>query len=354
MKRAYRMGLRGLLCTLWLLAAGLAYGGCLANNLRGTNLSGAEFATQTLPGRLGYEYAYPSRSDLVYFQSTGMNLIRLPFRWERVQHSLKGPLDTAEVAQIARVIDWARELDLCVLLDLHNYGTYHGQRIGSDAVEASAFEDVWLRLAAAFPDANTTALGLMNEPAALPVPQWLAVAQSTVLALRRKGASHWLMVGSGRWSGAHEFEKRFDGISAAEAFWSFTDPLKHYAIELHQYADNNYSGTSTECIAPERIDKIMQRLALWSQANNVRFFMGEFGVGNSAACLADLRALLQPMKDSSVWLGWSYWSAGARWGPYPFSIQPGKGPEAAQLTLLREFLPLRLPSPLASNRRPAP
>jgi endoglucanase len=344
----------GLHFLLWMLSAGLAYAGCFDSSLKGTNLSGAEFASQKLPGVLGYDYAYPTRSDLVFFKSTGMNLIRLPFRWERVQHSLKGPLDSAEVAQITRVLGWARELDLCILLDLHNYGTYQGQRIGSEAVDASAFEDVWLRLAAAFPDNTTTALGLMNEPAALPVPQWIALAQSTVLALRREGASHWLMVGSGRWSGAHEWDKQFDGLSAAEAFWSFNDPLKRYAVELHQYADNNYSGTSTDCIAPERLKKIMQTLALWSQANQVRLFMGEFGTGNSAACLADLRALLRPMQDNRVWLGWSYWSAGVRWGPYPFSIQPGKGPEAAQLALLREFLPQALPSPLASIHRAAP
>jgi endoglucanase len=268
-----------------------------------------------------------------------MNLIRLPFRWERVQHSLKAPLDTAEVAQITRVLGWARELDLCVLLDLHNYGSYHAQRIGSVAVEASAFEDVWLRLAEAFPDANTTALGLMNEPAALAVPQWMALAQSTVLALRKSGSSHWLMVGSGRWSGAHEWTSRYDGVTAAEAFARFSDPLHRLAVELHQYADSNSSGTGTDCVAPERLTHMMQVLAQWSQTTHVRFFMGEFGTGNSAACLADLRALLQPMQDSHVWLGWSYWSAGARWGTYPFSIQPGKGPEAAQLTLLRTFLP---------------
>ncbi len=327
------------LCLLWLLGAGFAQGSCLDSSLKGTNLAGAEFAAQRLPGVLGYDYAYPVRSDLVYFKSTGMNLIRLPFRWERVQHSLKGPLDVLEVARIARVLGWARELDLCVLLDLHNYGTYQSQRIGSDAVDAHAFEDVWLRLAAAFPDANSTALGLMNEPAAMSVPQWLALAQSTVLALRNYGSAHWLMVGSGRWSGAHEWNNRFEGVSAAEAFAHFTDPQKRWAVELHQYADNNYSGTGTECIAPERLASIMQTLTLWSRVNHVRFFMGEFGMANTAACLADLRALLQPMQDSRVWLGWSYWAAGARWGPYPFSIQPGNGPEAAQLTLLREFLP---------------
>lgn len=334
----------------WLLAAGLAHGSCLDRQLKGVNLAGAEFAAQHLPGVLGTDYSYPSRADLAFFKSTGMNLVRLPFRWERVQHSLKSPLDEAEVAQIRRVIGWARELDLCILLDLHNYGSYRSQKIGSGAIDGSAFEEIWLRLAAAFPDASTTALGLMNEPAALAPPYWMALAQSTVLALRRAGASHWIMVGSARWSGAHEWDKRFDGLSAAEAFARFSDPLQRFAVELHQYVDNNYSGTGTACIAPERLDRIMQALTLWSRARQVRFFMGEFGAARAPECLADLRALLQHMQDSSVWLGWSYWSAGARWGAYPFSIQPGRGPEAPQLTLLREFLP----APQAGSGGPVP
>jgi len=329
---------RLLWCLIGLLGGSLAHAGCQDKSLKGTNLSGAEFATKNLPGVLGTDYAYPARSDLEFFKSTGANLIRLPFRWERVQHSPNGPLDAAEVAQITRVLGWARALDLCVLLDLHNYGTYFSQPIGSSAALGSAFEDVWLRLASAFPDANTVALGLMNEPAAVPTTQWMAMAQSTVLALRKAGASHWLMVGSARWSGAHEWDKRYDGLSAAEAFGRFKDPLNRYAVELHQYMDSNHSGTSTECIAPERLDKVMGRLAQWSQTHRVRFFMGEFGAGNTPACLAALRALLQPMQDNRVWLGWSYWSAGARWGPYPFNIHPGKGPEAAQLTLLRTYM----------------
>jgi endoglucanase len=331
-----------------MLWAAVARGGCLDPQLKGVNLAGAEFAAEKLPGVLGTDYAYPTRDALVFFKATGMNLIRLPFRWERVQHSLKSPLDSAEVAQIARVIGWARELDLCILLDLHNYGTYRSQRIGSDAVPPAAFEDVWLRLAAAFPDANTTALGLMNEPAAMPAAQWMALAQSTVLALRRSDASHLLMVGSARWSGAHEWTQRFDGQSAGEAFEHFTDPLARVAVELHQYADNNYSGTSTECIAPQRLRSLMQTVAQWSQTRHVRFFMGEFGTASAPACLADLRVLLQAMQDSNVWLGWSYWAAGDRWGPYPFSIQPGPTPEAAQLTLLREFLPA------TAHRKPGP
>ena len=322
------------------LGMGTAHSGCLQGPLKGVNLAGAEFGTKKLPGVLGTDYAYPSRDDLAYFRASGMNVIRLPVRWERVQRVLHGPLDAAEVAQIKRVMAWARALGLCVVLDLHNYATYASQPIGSSAVSAQAFEDVWLRLAAAFADADTTALGLMNEPAAMPVPAWLALAQSTVLALRSAGAPHLLLLGSGRWSGAHEFEKLFDGISSAQAFARFTDPLNRYAVELHQYADANFSGTSADCIPPQRLVTTMQALERWSRSSGVRLFMGEFGVGSSEACLADLRALLGPMQDARIWLGWTYWAAGARWGKYPFSIHPAQGAaEAAQLGVLRQFLP---------------
>jgi endoglucanase len=322
-----------------MLWTGLAYGVCLDAPLKGVNLAGAEFGSQKLPGALGFDYAYPSREEMAYFKAAGMNTIRLPFRWERVQHALLGPLDTAELAQISRVLGLAREMGLCIVLDMHNYGTYRAQKIGSDEVNQAAFEDVWLRLLAAFPDASNTAFGLMNEPAAMQSTKWISTAQSTVLALRRAGDKHLLLVGSGRWSGAHEWEKRFEGSSAADAFEHFIDPLNLYAIELHQYVDNNYSGTTIECIDPDRLRRTMQLLASWGQAHKVRFFMGEFGTANSADCLTDLRTLLEPMRDEKVWLGWTYWAAGAMWGAYPFSIQPGKGPEALQLTVLREFLP---------------
>jgi endoglucanase len=239
-------GFRALLmCALGLLLCTSVQAGCLdQTRLRGVNLSGAEFGHERLPGVLGKDYTYPSRNDLVYFRDMQMNVIRLPFRWERIQRQIGEPLDTTELAQLRQVVDWAKALDLCVVLDLHNFGTYHGRVLGTANLPASAFIDVWLRLHQAFGNSNETAFGLMNEPAAMSVPQWMAVAQQTVLALRSAGARHLLLVGSGRWSGAHEFDKEFDGISAAKAFGNFKDPLNNFAIELHQYADADYSGTS--------------------------------------------------------------------------------------------------------------
>ena len=328
-----------MLCGLGLLFCLSSQAGCLDQpRLQGVNLSGAEFGHERLPGALGKDYTYPSRSDLAYFRGMQMNVIRLPFRWERIQKQINGPLDAAELAQIRQVVDWAKALNLCVVLDLHNFGTYHGRVIGSPSLPASAFSDVWLRIYQAFGNANDTAFGLMNEPAALSLPQWMAVAQQTVLELRTAGSRHLLLIGSGRWSGAHEFAKEIDGTSGVAGFQKFNDPINNFAIELHQYADADFSGTSSQCIAAARLKAIMADVTKWAKQEKKRVFLGEFGVSASAECLEALRALLESAQDMTVWLGWTYWSAGPWWGSYPMSIQPVNTRDTAQGSLLRNFL----------------
>ena len=51
----------------------------------GVNLSGAEFGQNILPGTYGTQYTYPTTAEVDYYKGKGMNMIRLPFRWERLQ-----------------------------------------------------------------------------------------------------------------------------------------------------------------------------------------------------------------------------------------------------------------------------
>jgi endoglucanase len=76
-----------------------------------------------------------------------MNLIRLPFLWERLQRSLNAPLDTNELARIETVVGFAAERGIIVLLDPHNSARYNGNLIGSSEVPVSAFADFWRRIA---------------------------------------------------------------------------------------------------------------------------------------------------------------------------------------------------------------
>ena len=331
-------GLLTVLCTT-LLCAGVQAGCLDQERLLGVNLSGAEFGHDRLPGVLNKDYVYPSRKDLAYFRGLKMNVVRVPFRWERLQKQINSALDPSELVQLQRVVAWATELDLCVLLDMHNFGAHHGRNLGSPGLPAGAFTDVWLRLHREFDRPDRVAFGLMNEPAPLPVAQWMAIAQQTVLALRQAGAKHLLLVSSGRWSGAHEWATQFDGASAATGFRNFRDPLNNFAFEVHQYADANYSGTGSTCIDPAQLRTLMTNITSWAKQENKRLFLGEFGVASSSNCLAALTALLESMQDPGAWLGWTYWSAGPWWGSYPFSIQPGDGETAPQTNVLRAFLP---------------
>src|SRR4030095_3450839 len=60
----------------------------------GVNLAGAEFTPTQLRGIYNTHYTYPTTAEVDYFTGKGMNIIRLPFRWERLQHSLDAAFDS--------------------------------------------------------------------------------------------------------------------------------------------------------------------------------------------------------------------------------------------------------------------
>ena len=65
----------------------------------GVNLAGAEFGTN-FPGTYNVDYTYPTTVQLDYYQANGLNLIRLPIKWERIQAGLNGNLNEAELGRI--------------------------------------------------------------------------------------------------------------------------------------------------------------------------------------------------------------------------------------------------------------
>lgn len=311
---------------------------CVSNSgLKGVNLAGAEFNGSKLPGVVYKDYVYPNKGEFDYFSSIGATTIRLPFLWTRIQPSLFGPLNSAELGHLQSVIAMAKSRGMCVILDVHNYGSYRGNIIGSAEVPAKAFDDLWLRLAAEFRDPSVTAFGLMNEPAKLPIAQWANIAQQTVNALRKSGAKNLVLVSGGRWSGVHEWEKSIGGTSNALAFAHFQDPLKRSWIEVHQYADPYYSGTGGTCLPAANFVKMFDKITHWARANDQKLFLGEFGTPSNQLCLEALNAILAQMKDENVWRGWTYWAAGSWWGSYPLSIEPQNGREAPQTDILKKY-----------------
>lgn len=334
--RARQLGLVVLLVLL--LVAPSSFADCLAGRLVGVNLAGAEFNSSRLPGTLYKDYAYPTSSDLRYFQSIGASVIRLPFRWERLQPTLFAELSATEVKSIQRVVEIANSLGVCVILDVHNYASYRGNVIGSQEVPVAAFLDLWSRIYAAFPSPAETAFGLMNEPAKISLSDWASIAQQSVDNLRNKGSRHLILVSGGRWSGAHDWFATTGGASNTEAFAGFRDKGNNYVIEVHQYADSNFSGTKTDCAEPQRMGAILGKVGEWAQMHGHKLFLGEFGVAATDSCLKVLDTMLSSVADGNVWRGWTYWAAGQWWGSYPFSVQPKEGMDAIQTKVLKQYL----------------
>ncbi len=90
----------------------------------GVNLAGAEFGVNQMPGVYNIDYTYPTVAEINYYASKNIKLLRLPFRWERIQHTLNGSLDSIELHRIASFVDSCAVKGIKVILDLHNYGTY--------------------------------------------------------------------------------------------------------------------------------------------------------------------------------------------------------------------------------------
>lgn len=311
------------LLTLFLLTPALmpldSWAGCLDKpRLTGVNLAGAEFNSRKLPGVIFKDYTYPSSKELTYIAAQGANIIRLPFRWERLQPTLGGAFDAAELKRIQNVVSQAQLLDMCVLLDVHNYAKYYAAPITTPEAQ-NAFTQLWVKLAEQLGNPDYVALGLMNEPAHIPLASWAALAKQTLAELRAAGATHLVMVGGGGWNGLHSWFSEKDGLSNAKAFADLKDPLNRSVIEVHQYADSYYSGTEQNCYPPDHFNPRFERIAQWAQENDLQLFLGEFGMAATDACLQTLERFLQLM-EGNEWKGWSYWAAGSWWGNYPFAL----------------------------------
>lgn len=309
---------------------------------RGVSLSSAEFGEKNLPGVEGKDYTYPSVQSTAYFQAKGMNLMRLPFRWERLQPQLMGEFDAAELARLRGFVLGTTARGLHVLLDPHNYAAWHEKRVGTPEVPIAAFADFWRRLALQFKDNERVQFGLMNEPHSLPTETWAEAAQAAVLAIRQTGAVNLITLPGNGWTGAWSWHiGTWYGTPNAQVMGRVRDPANRMLLEVHQYFDKDGSGGSPECVSPEVGAERLSQFTAWLRQNGQRALLGEIGGGNNPTCAAALRSALDHMHaNADVWAGWLWWAAGPWWGDYFLSIEPGPGGvDKPAMRLLGDYLP---------------
>lgn len=237
---------------------------------RGINVAGGEFGTPVdeethsfsnrNPGVHGRDYQYDSPETFDYLASKGIGLVRIPFRWERLQPLLGEELDPEELGRLRDVVSRAASARLGVVLDMHNYGAFYlhegdqGVRcpIGSERCPIDRFVDVWARISAAFADNDdVVAYGLMNEPIGLPSDGglsegevWHAASQQALSAIREQGDDKTIMVSGYFWAGVQHWVR-----------WNpepwIDDPEGRFLYEAHHYFDRDGSGRYEHSYAEE-------------------------------------------------------------------------------------------------------
>lgn len=305
----------------------LASGACL----RGVNLAGAEFGEDG--GAYGTAYTYPTDQTITYFAGKGFNSVRLPFSWSRLQPSLDAGFDPAEFGRLSDTIARLRAAGLTVVLDPHNYARYRGELIGSPAVPYEAFARFWTELALAFGNQDGIVFGLMNEPHTMATEQWLTGANAAITAIRGAGARNLILVPGNAWSGAHSWTEDGYGGANGTVMLGIKDPLDHYAFEVHQYFDDDFSGTKDNCSRADDAVAAIENFSHWLRDNGKRGYLGEFGVPGNEACIQALKRMVGVVeRDRDVWIGWAYW-AGGDWWPEKeaLNIQPTASGDRPQL-----------------------
>jgi endoglucanase len=290
----------------------------------GVNLSGMEFNTSVIPGALNVNYFAPTQNEFNYYHSKGIDLIRLPFRWDRAQQTLGGALDASYMGLIDNCLTWAAANGQKVILDAHNYGAYVvggvAHKINDGTVTFAHFADFWTKIATRYA-ANTAVAGyeLCNEPGFPDQLTWPVAAQQAIDAIRTVDMTHDIYVAS------IDQGSRANVWSYSNRFTNVTDPANKLVFTAHSYWDTSASGTfpagyrSDGANPRTGLDSIMC-FAKWCIEKGVRGHIGEFGVPNDPQWLTLLDRMLAYAKRSKLQV--TYWAGGPAWGSYPLSCEP--------------------------------
>ncbi len=305
-------------------------------NLVGINLAGAEFgADVALPGTYLKHYIYPGEADFKRYAERNLKLVRLPFRWERIQPRLNGELNSAELARMMATLNYAKKYNMQVVLDMHNYYRYYGKMIGSNEVPVSAFADAWRRIAQKV--ANHPAVygyGLMNEPHTTN-GKWPTAALAAAKSIRAVDSKRWVVIAGDRWSSAFHWPSY--NTQLVNDPW-MRDSKNNLVFEAHLYFDKDYSGYYTnrkEVYDPMIGVNRAKPFVEWLRKNKLRGFIGEHGAPDfSPSAIVATDNLLKYLNQHCI--PSTYWAAGPWWGDYALSLDVKSGKPRPQLPVLQK------------------
>ncbi|KAG9078989.1 hypothetical protein FS749_008942, partial [Ceratobasidium sp. UAMH 11750] len=306
----------------------------------GVNESGGEFgawsATATpgtgLPGRFGADYAFINKTTVdIFVKNDKINVFRVAFLLERMcplSYGLGSKFNETYFAEYKDAIDYITVTKgAYAALDPHNYMRYNdpsqqpttGSVIGNTtdpkAATTAQFQAFWKELAGRFKNNPKVIFGIMNEPHDMPTSLVLKNDQAAIDGIRSAGAKQLILAPGNGYTGGHSWTEASQGDEpSSDYLYKLVDPAKNTAIEVHEYLDQDFSGSHAECTQPGPSN--LAALTTWLKKYQLKAFVGEIGSGANANCYSMMKEMLDYLAANDVYIGWTGWAAGPLWGTF--------------------------------------
>ncbi len=221
------------------------------------------------------DWALPAQdSFIVAFKDAGFNHVRIPVTWHE-HTALASPyeIDSAFLARVEEVVDWALAQDLYVILNVHHESwlkeNYHDQK------NKNRLDSIWIQIAARFKEKSAKLMfELLNEPNGMTVEDVNEVNKRILSIIRNENPNR-LAVFSG-----HGFTP-IDSLLETE----IPDLQDEFLIgNFHSYDPWGFAGQCQQSWGTNEdksnLRQIYQRASDWAIVNQIPVMVNEFGVAN--------------------------------------------------------------------------
>jgi endoglucanase len=312
----------------------------------GVNMAGAEFDPEP--------YGIPQVNGAVwqYYKDKGLTLIRLPFRWYRIQPTLNST--SLNFTHLDQALAHAQTRGMKVILDMHSGGAhqgYHGApKIGSTQVPISSFAFFWEQMAKKYKD-HPAVIGydLVNEPQLTETVLFDALQQA-VNAIRRWDTTKFVYVENTNNSSSEHWIPPSPRVNI-----DIKDPVGRLVYSAHSYWDyqrNPYANPAYEAndgiyhSTDDPHDEIgvndVRPFVEWLKTRPYAYgHVGEYAIPSNyhkEGWEEALRRFLQYLRDNNI--SGTYWAGGNNWTASDTVCNPQpdmNGPEKSQIFVLQEF-----------------
>lgn len=224
--------------------------------------------------------------------------------------TLGGAFDPDYLGNLTQQVETITALGAYALISPHNYGRYYGEIV----TDTAAFGTFHQNIASHFASNPLVMFDTDNEFYGMSQTLVVELNQAAINGIRAAGAtSQYITVEGNSYTGAWDWTTATDsaGLTNGGTMGNLTDPSDKILYQMHQYLDDNYSGTSTTCQSSTIFQTSLEAATAWLRANGKKGLIGEFAGADNSVCIEALQGgLSYLLANDDVWTGASFWAAG--------------------------------------------